>query len=87
MSGSNVCGPISTFSAEIALPAKLHHCGRGFGLLVSIQPDEDCQIALIVNRFGERRIVLPQDLDLSAYISQRIGLIRVDQLYLVRRLA
>jgi hypothetical protein len=55
-----------------------------FGLLVSIQPDEECQIAQI----GQDLIVLPQDLDLSGYVGKSIGMIRVDfERYCVRLLA
>ena len=84
MSG-NACASISIFSADnaVAAPEKLHHLSRAFGLLSSIQPAEDCQIAQI----GTRLLVLPQDLDILGYLGQRIGLIRVDGQYLIRRLA
>lgn len=65
------------------IPEKLHNLGRAFGQLTCLQPAEECQIAWI----GARRIVLPQDLDLSAHLGQRIGLILVDEKYLIRRLA
>lgn len=65
------------------VPEKLHNLGRAFGLLSSIEPAEDCQLA----RVGSRLIVLPSDLLLSGHVGQRIGLIRVDETYLVRRLA
>jgi hypothetical protein len=72
------------FSASFpAEPIHMHHLSRAFGLLASIQPVEDCQLAQI----GQRLVVLPQDLDLSGHIGQRIGLIRVDEKYLIRRLA
>jgi hypothetical protein len=58
--------------------------GRMFGLLVSIQPDEECQIAQI----GQDLIVLPQYLDLSGYVGKSISMIRVDfERYCVRLLA
>jgi hypothetical protein len=86
MSG-DACASISTFSADNAepRPEKLHHCGRALGLLTSIAPAEDCQIARMINRFGGRLIVLPQDLDLSGYIGQHIVMVRIDDRYLVRR--
>jgi hypothetical protein len=65
------------------IATKLHHCGRAFGLLQSVECAEDCQIAQI----GERLIVLPQDLDLSEYLGQRVGLIKIDEKYLIRSLA
>ncbi len=88
MSG-DICAPIKTFSADNATqrPKNLHHCSRRFGLLVSIQPAQDCQMALIVNRFGEHLVVLPQDLDLSGYVGKRMGLTRIDNEYHVRGLS
>jgi hypothetical protein len=65
------------------IPEKLHNLGRAFGLLSSIRPAEDCQIAQI----GQRLIVLPCDLDISGHVGQRIGLILVDEKYCIRRLA
>lgn len=78
---------INDFSADnpAQKPQVFHHCDRAQGLLVSIRPDEECQIARIVNRFCDRQIVLPQDLDLSEYIGQRIVMIRIDDKYLARR--
>jgi hypothetical protein len=66
-------------------PEVLRHCGRSQGLLVSVEPAEECQIAQIVNQLGVRRIVLPQDLDLSGYIGQRIVMLRIDDKYYVRK--
>jgi hypothetical protein len=84
MSGFCVNASINNLSTpSAAVPEKLHHCGRAFGLLQDIQPAEDCQLAQI----GQRLIVLPQDLDLSEYLGQRVGLIRIDEKYLVRSLA
>jgi hypothetical protein len=78
---AGVLDSIST--ADQAVPGKLHHCSRAFGLLSAIQPDDDCQLA----RIGERLIVLPSDLDLSAHLGQRIGIVRIDDKFLCRRLA
>jgi len=81
--------PINCFSADNALPCpkELHHCGRRLGILSSIRQDEDCQIARIVNRFGEHLIVLPQDLDLSGYIGLGIVLVRIGDKYRIRMLS
>ena len=82
--------PINCFSADNARPCpeKLHHRGgRRFGILSSIRQDEDCQIARIVNRFGEHLIVLPQDLDLSGYIGLGIVLVRIGDKYRIRMLS
>jgi hypothetical protein len=81
LSSSSVCGIVSGFSAASS-PEKLHHLGRAFGLLSSIQPAEECQIAQI----DERLIVLPKDLDLSEHIGKRVGLMRYEDRILVRRL-
>jgi hypothetical protein len=84
MSGS-VCTSINIFpTAPAFVPEKLHDCGRRFGLLSSIQLllEEDCQIAKI----GERLVVLPIDLDLSEYLNQRIGMVRIGHKYHIRRL-
>lgn len=78
-----VCSTTNILPLTAPKPEKLHHCGRAFGVLSSIRPDDDCQIVLI----GERLIVLPADLDMSGYVGQRIGLIRVDDKFLCRRLA
>ncbi|MCX6677390.1 MAG: hypothetical protein NTU95_05535 [Methanothrix sp.] len=59
---------------------KLHHNGRVFGLLASIRPDEECQIAQI----GKRLVVLPQDLGLLGYLGQGIGVVKIDENYHVR---
>jgi hypothetical protein len=85
MSGSIASTPTNIFPALI--PEKLHKCGRAFGLLSSIQPDEDCQIARIITRTDERLIVLPLDLDLSSYVGLRIGLTLIDGKILCRRLS
>lgn len=90
MSG-NACAAINTFSANGAAtaipepPEKLLHMGRAFGLLSAVRAESNCQIARIVNRFGERHIVLPSDLDLRGFIGQEIVLMRLDDRYLVRR--
>jgi hypothetical protein len=85
MSGSIAGTPTNIFPDPI--PEKLHKCGRAFGLLISIQPDEDCQIARIITRTGERLIVLPLDLDLSSHVGMRIGLTLIDDKFLCRRLS
>ena len=82
MSGSADCVPASSFSAGSG-PEKLHKLGRAFGLLSSIQPAEECQIAQI----DKRLIVLPKDLDLSEHIGKMVGLMRYEDRILVRRLA
>jgi hypothetical protein len=78
---------INPFPADVATPAPevLRHCGRVQGLLAEIQPAEECVIARVVNRLGERHIVLPQDLDWSSYLGQQIVMMRLDDQYLVRR--
>lgn len=60
MSSSSVCWPPNCFPEDSA-PKKLHHLGRAFGVLSSIQPREECQIAWIDGNL----VVLPRDLDLS----------------------
>lgn len=84
--------PINIFSDGCAPPAvkpeALPHCGRAFGLLMDILLAEDCKIARILNKTGERLIVLPpdQDLDLSSHIGERIGLVQIDSKLHYRRL-
>ena len=80
MSGT-ACEPIN-FSAS-PTPEKLHHLGRAFGLLTSVQHAEECQLAQI----GERLIALPEDLDLSGYLGQRVGMMRYEEHILIRRLS
>jgi len=81
VSSSSVCGPVNGFFAGTA-PEKLHHLGRAFGLLSSIQPGEDYQIARINDDF----VVLPLNLDLSQYLGQSIGMMRDVNRILIRRL-
>lgn len=57
--------------------------GRAFGLLSDLQAYEDCQIATI----EQRHIILPTYLDLKPYLGSRIGMVRVEEEYLVRKLA
>jgi|GEM_PF-6429657 hypothetical protein len=59
----------------------LHDNSGVFGVLSAIEPDEDCQIAQI----GECQVVIPQDLDLSSYIGQRIGVACIDGKFYVQR--
>jgi len=86
MSG-NVSASINPFSAgcDSPVPEKLHPLGRACGLLMSIQQEEDCQIAQVVNRFCERRIVLPLDYDLSQYVGQDIVMMGLGDRTLIRR--
>jgi hypothetical protein len=51
--------------------------------LYGIWPSEGCQIAKI----GESLVVLPPDLALSGLMGHRVGLVRIDDQYLIRRLA
>ena len=87
MSGTTAPAPICTFSADNAAqqPEKLLHMGRAFGLLSAVRAESNCQIARIVNRLGERHIVLPSDLDLRGFIGQEIVMLRLDDRYPVRR--
>jgi hypothetical protein len=64
------------------IPEKLHNLGRAFGLLVSVQAEEGCQIALI----GSQAIALPEDIRLSEHIGRRIGVMRYGDRVLIRRL-
>jgi hypothetical protein len=82
-----VSASINTFSADHAAPPieALHHCSRAKGILAEIQPAEDCQIARLVNRFGERRIVQPSGLDLSRYIGQEVVVMGLDDGSKIRR--
>lgn len=83
MSEAVACASINNLPVPSATaPEKLRHLGRAFGILFSVQPAEDCQIAQI----GERLMVLPGDLDLSQYIGQRIGMMRYEDRILIRRL-
>jgi hypothetical protein len=81
-----VCEPIN-FSENDApqAPEVLRHLGRAKGILAEIQQAEECRIARIVNRFGERHIVLPPDRDLSRYIGQMIIVMGLDDRTLIRR--
>jgi hypothetical protein len=82
MSGSIVSASINSFLNPTATPPeKLHHLGRAFGLLSSVRQEEDCQIAQI----GNRLLVLPADLHLSEYLGHRIGLMRYEDRFLIRR--
>ncbi|MFA6371067.1 MAG: hypothetical protein WCW68_00430 [Methanothrix sp.] len=81
MSSSSDCRPANGFSAGKA-PTKLHHLGRAFGLLSSIQQAEECQIA----RIDDNLVVLPLNLDLSQYLGQSIGMMRDLNRILIRRL-
>jgi hypothetical protein len=83
MSGSVVSASINNFpNPSATAPEKRRHLGRAFGLLSSIQPAEECQLAQI----GDRLMVLPDDIDLSQYLGQRIGMMRYEDRILVRRL-
>ena len=67
-------------------PEKLHHLSRAFGFLEDIRSeDEDC----IVAKIGRREIVLPAAIepDLRPLIGCRIGMVRIENKYLVRRAA
>ena len=79
MSGT-VCGAIYPLSADSAVPEKLHHLGRAYGLLSSVRVEEDCQIA----RINRRLIVLPADLDLSSHIGRCIGMMRYEDRILIQ---
>lgn len=82
MSGSVLSGSINNLPVATT-PQKMHHCDRRFGLLYGIWPSEGCQIAKI----GESLVVLPPDLALSGLMGHRVGLVRIDDQYLIRRLA
>lgn len=61
-------------------PEKLHHLDRTYGLLSSVRTEEDCQIACI----NRRLIVLPADLDLSAWVGKCVGMMRYNDRVLIR---
>ena len=77
---SAINAPIDVFSADRAVPEKLLHLGRAYGQLLSVEREEDCQIA----RINRRQIVLPADLDLSAHIGRCIGMMRYNEKILIR---
>jgi hypothetical protein len=81
LSSSSVCWPPNCFPEGSTLK-KLHHLGRAFGVLSSIQLREECQIA----RIDDNLVVLPLDLDLSQYLGQSIGMMRDVNRILIRRL-
>lgn len=91
MISRDVCASINNFSAKGAAatlldpPEKLLHMGRAFGLLSDVKIESNYQIARIVNRLGERNIVLPVDLDLMGFVGQEIVMLRLDDRYLARR--
>lgn len=72
--------PIDVFSADRAVPEKLLHLGRAYGLLSYVRREEDCQIA----RINRRQIVLPADLDLSAWVGKCVGMMRYNDRVLIR---
>jgi hypothetical protein len=83
--------PIKTFLAASTIPQTLAHGDVVEGHLNSIQPAEECQIILLNGVF----IVLPNDanlivlpkgcgLPLSAYLDRDIGMIRIDDTFIVR---
>jgi hypothetical protein len=61
-------------------PERLCHGDAAFGVLSSLSQAEGYQLAQV----GKRLIMLPQELDLTGYIDQRIGLLKIDQEFLVR---
>ncbi len=71
-------------AARMTPASPLHDNSRIFGKLISIEPDDDCQIAEIV-QIKTDRVAIPLDLDLSAYIGQRIGMAYILGKYYVRR--
>ena len=78
-----VSASINLFPADCSpAPEKLRHLGRAFGTLISVRQEEDCQIAQI----GSRLLVLPADIQLSEILGQRIGMMRYEGRFLIRRL-
>ena len=65
-----------------ALP--LHDNSRVFGVLLSVEPAEDCQIATIAT-IDQLIVVLPTELDLSGYMGQRIGIACICGKFYVQR--
>ena len=62
-----------------------HDNSRYFGLLSSIEPHEDHQIATItvINNY---RVILPLDLDLSEYLNGPVGIACIAGKFYVREL-
>lgn len=59
-----------------------HDNSRYFGLLSSIEPAEDHQIATI----DGHQVILPPDLDLSEYLNGPVGIACIAGKFYVRRL-